>query len=404
MANFGHQMIKSQEQQHFRQINIVHSSTKPASVRVKLKKIVMDQLLQVKCHRDVECLKMKEASNVLQHLNNNSRYGFWYERLLAEKVLLESGHTVDLLAKKIREGYCSTSETKTQIGTVSVENFQFQSTRQYTKSNETEFYTLLLSNGTDVKTSKIARATNGYISFSETFSFEVTPNFKILVQLYGIWMKEPPKLSTLGKYLQCKNSSSCIFSKLQYQNPNTRDIEESTVLKSSFRLLASTEICSSDLQNTKWKLASTPDSDVNDWACFSVKMDNFTIGVRRSGFLTLGIKHNDTFVWNRQWCVLDGSNLKIYNSPSEEDLVDGYLKVDLINCPSSEITEAPRTLCNRPRSLMVHINEDGGAVTKYFFMADNSDDLKSWMADLNLVLDLLRNRNTFKPAAPHKIL
>jgi hypothetical protein len=91
MANFGHQMIKSQEQQHFRQINIVHSSTKPASVRVKLKKIVMDQLLQVKCHRDVECLKMKEASNVLQHLNNNSRYGFWYERLLAEKVLLESG-------------------------------------------------------------------------------------------------------------------------------------------------------------------------------------------------------------------------------------------------------------------------------------------------------------------------
>jgi hypothetical protein len=85
-----------------------------------------------------------------------------------------------------------------------VENFQFQSTRQYTKSNETEFYTLLLSNGTDVKTSKIARATNGYISFSETFSFEVTPNFKILVQLYGIWMKEPPKLSTLGKYLQCK--------------------------------------------------------------------------------------------------------------------------------------------------------------------------------------------------------
>lgn len=176
------------------------------------------------------------------------------------------------------------------------------------------------------------------------------------------------------------------------------------MLKSSFRLLASTEICSSDLQNTKWKLASTPDSDVNDWACFSVKMDNFTIGVRRSGFLTLGIKHNDTFVWNRQWCVLDGSNLKIYNSPSEEDLVDGYLKVDLINCPSSEITEAPRTLCNRPRSLMVHINEDGGAVTKYFFMADNSDDLKSWMADLNLVLDLLRNRNTFKPAAPHKIL
>ncbi|CAH1378754.1 unnamed protein product, partial [Tenebrio molitor] len=65
--------------------------------------------------------------------------------------------------------------------------------------------------------------------FPETFSFEVTPNFKILVQLYGIWMKEPPKLSTLGKYLQCKNSSSCIFSKLQYQNPNTRDIEESTL-------------------------------------------------------------------------------------------------------------------------------------------------------------------------------
>lgn len=51
----------------------------------------MAQLAKLKKQRDVECLKIKEASNVLQILNTSSPYKYWSEKLLAEKVLLTSG-------------------------------------------------------------------------------------------------------------------------------------------------------------------------------------------------------------------------------------------------------------------------------------------------------------------------
>nr|XP_015839293.1 PREDICTED: uncharacterized protein LOC107398700 [Tribolium castaneum] len=338
------------------------------------KKLAMDQFVQLKSRRDVECLKIKEASKVLKYLNECSRYGFWLERLLAEKVLLSSGKAVELLTTKIREEYVEVGARQVQIATISASNVQFQ-LDHVRKPNQTSFFILLLTNDLDVQTSKFERATGGQIHFDETFTFQVHRDFKIKLQLCAISMKEPPKHFALTKFLRCHKIDNT-SAKLQYKNPNTCDFEESEVLKTSFRVVAETEITVSNFHNTAWKLQQ--EFGLSDYVHLNTRVENFKICTQKSGFLTLGQVNG---FWKRQWCFLDDHFLQIYNSPDEES--EPIKVLDLAKC--RKVGLASEGLCNRPRTFFVEMS-DGEMC---FFMADCSSDLGAWLGELELVLDLL---------------
>lgn len=312
-----------------------------------------------------------------------------------------SGKSVELLTNKIREEYIEIKEKEVQIATISVSNFKFTVNSPATKRNETNFYILLLLNDLEVKASKFARAVSGEIKFDEKFAFSVHRNFRIKLQLYSISMKEASKLSIFSKLLPCHVSLNfekfynfysflsqkdhSKSSKIQYKNPNTSDFEETEVLKTSFQLVAETEITPTSLHNKAWKL-DLKNSSLHDYVFLSGKAEDFKICNKKCGFLTLGIKTGEYFLWNRQWCVLDGNFLNVYNSPNDEDFASPKFVLDLFK--SSQIGLASEEICNRPRSFFVEISD-----CKFFFMADNCDEMKMWISELNLVLEFLRFKN-----------
>ena len=79
-------------------------------------------------------------------------------------------------------------------------------------------------------------------------------------------------------------------------------------------------------------------------------------------------------------------------SPSDEDFGEVLFVINLADCPLGEVKEASRTECTRRRSMVLTINEEDRAVS-YYFMADDSQDLTTWLSNFNLILDLLRFKN-----------
>ncbi|KAJ3642436.1 hypothetical protein Zmor_025224 [Zophobas morio] len=333
---------------------------------------VMAQYVKLRSQRDIECQKLKEASKILTQLNRRGGSGSWGERLLAERFLLRGALAVNVLRNKIRDDYISISEENSvPIGTIVLSNFKFRVTTP-PKRHRTEFYVLLLTSGTEVKCSKVARAINYEIVFDEEFSFLVHDNFRIKLQLHSIVMKDSSLFSSIATLFKIKDCQRRAFSKLQYKNFNTCDFEETKVMKTAFKLCGETEVVSSNLHNRAWKLSLMGGCSLND--------------------TDVGYQFRDVVVWNRRWFVLDGCLLKVYNSPSDEDFGEVLFVINLADCSLGEVKEASRTECTRRRSMVLTINEEDRAVS-YYFMADDSQDLTTWLSNFNLILDLLRFKN-----------
>ena len=215
--------------------------------------------------------------------------------------------------------------------------------------------------------------------------YSIATLFKVKVKKIALFFTS----NNIFLFQDCQRRASL---KLQYKNVNTCDFEETKVLKTAFKLCAETEVVASNLRNRAWELSLMGGCSLNEFADFSAKMTNFGIQYRRCGFLTMGCHFRDVVVWNRRWCVLDGCLLKVYNSPSDEDFGEALFVISLADCPLGEVKEASRTECTRRRSMVLTINEEDRVVS-YYFMADDSQDLTTWLSNFNLILDLLRFKN-----------
>lgn len=85
--------------------------------------------------------------------------------------------------------------------------------------------------------------------------------------------------------------------------------------------------------------------------------------------------------------MLEGAILKYWNHPSEE--VTGALgSLDLNYCLEQQISIVDRSLCARPRTLMVPVKYKEGE-RKYLLSADKLSDMKEWEKEINYVLRAL---------------
>ncbi|KAJ8938510.1 hypothetical protein NQ318_005174 [Aromia moschata] len=80
--------------------------------------------------------------------------------------------------------------------------------------------------------------------------------------------------------------------------------------------------------------------------------------------------------------------MRYWNYPSEE-VSNALETVDLRNCPEQRISAADRSICARPRTLMLPIGRNN-AVKKYLLSADDCISLEEWDMELNDVLCSLR--------------
>lgn len=132
--------------------------------------------------RDIECIKLKEATNALKALRIQKKRNF-ADELVAERILLESGAKCKAIEEKIRDLGYSEVKNRCHLASVTIGNFRFSSTIPC--EDYDNFYILIVSCGTDVKLSKtVAPTADGQILFDDLFRFEdIESNFTIKVEL-----------------------------------------------------------------------------------------------------------------------------------------------------------------------------------------------------------------------------
>ncbi|KAL2731417.1 anillin-like isoform X2 [Vespula squamosa] len=252
------------------------------------------------------------------------------------------------------------------------------------------------------------------ISFPDTITVSnLGPNFKILVNVYSLQLRSTSCNKKEGH--SCNNNVSCpsptnLWRRAERSRLRQNEIQCSSIRDTSFEPSGYAELTLQDIHEVSpWSLLSVPSNSILQGIIdlkFSCKIK---ITVVHAGFLTHGNEAGGFAAWNRRWCVLDGSLLKFWNYPQEQDLRPPSLIIDLTYCTSNEVQVVDRSLCAKPRTLMFKTTreriphdknsmllecESSYTVIRNLLSCDTITDLMEWRTKLNYVLSLLRNWNS----------
>ncbi|KAJ8942210.1 hypothetical protein NQ318_021097, partial [Aromia moschata] len=203
---------------------------------------------KLKKERDVECVKMNQASSVLSMIKNKPDKD-WSEELLAERILLETDEKCKLIANEMHEiSYSEARVMKSkQFAMVTLSNFRYPlKVPETTPNSYCEFFVLTLSHGTDFVMSRITRPTNNNLVFSESFTLRnVDANIGITVKVFSIKMKTKGKMR--ATFLRRKAQNLCPMSRIYYENVTTSELKESKLLRTSFVQCGALELTKDDI-------------------------------------------------------------------------------------------------------------------------------------------------------------
>uniref|UniRef100_A0A182NJC6 PH domain-containing protein n=1 Tax=Anopheles dirus TaxID=7168 RepID=A0A182NJC6_9DIPT len=87
----------------------------------------------------------------------------------------------------------------------------------------------------------------------------------------------------------------------------------------------------------------------------SVRSEVRFVGADVCGFLDVGEKVDEGITWSRRWCKMNGFLLEFWNYPQECQEKQPVLFIDLVKCINERIELADRTICSRPRTVKVEI-------------------------------------------------
>lgn len=167
---------------------------------------------------------------------------------------------------------------------------------------------------------------------------------------------------------------------------------------SAFRLLGKCCIRNAELSKSKKQSLILHDCPIHSTISPSftaIVTSRIDLNVKISGFLTVGVENDQSCtIWNRRWCVLENSNLKYWNYPSEEATLPLGI-VDLSYCIEQRIALADRSFCARPRTLLVSLNCNN-TLKRYLLSTDSAKDLKMWEKELNFIIRSLTTWNCMK--------
>ncbi|KAF7387440.1 hypothetical protein HZH68_013117 [Vespula germanica] len=252
------------------------------------------------------------------------------------------------------------------------------------------------------------------ISFPDTITIpNLGPNFKIVINVYSLQLRSTSYDKKEGH--SCNNNVSCpsptnLWRRAERSRLRQNEIQCSSIRDTSFEPSGYAELTLQDIHEVSpWSLLSVPSNSILQGIIdleFSCKI---RISVVHAGFLTHGNEAGGFAAWNRRWCVLDGSLLKFWNYPQEQDSRPPLFIIDLTCCTSNEVQVVDRSLCAKPRTLMFKTTrervahdknsmllecESSYTVVRNLLSCDTITDLMEWRSKLNYVLSLLRNWNS----------
>lgn len=122
-----------------------------------------------------------------------------------------------------------------------------------------------------------------------------------------------------------------------------------------------------------------------------------TITEEIDGFLTIGTESGGLITWNRRWCSLKEAKLRYWNYPYEMDNKAPLEVIDLNSCVNAAVGTAERSVCARPRTLLLLLEFESKdknkmndvLVVKRFLSTDKLKEKKDWESKLNSVISTL---------------
>ncbi|XP_015186178.1 PREDICTED: LOW QUALITY PROTEIN: actin-binding protein anillin-like [Polistes dominula] len=261
------------------------------------------------------------------------------------------------------------------------------------------------------------------IRFPESITVpNLSPHFVIVVDVYSLQLRHM-NFNENGDHQSCNDSITCpsptnLWKKLDKSRLKQNEIScSNSIRETSFQLTGYVQLTLQDLHKAPpWYLLSVPSNSILQGKINFKLSKKIKISLIHSGFLTHGDEAGGLAVWNRRWCVLDGSCMKFWNYPQEHDLRPPLLIIDLTCCTTNEVQVVDRTICARPRTLMFktireRVSRDENTmflecqcsytVVRHLLSCDTIHDMMEWSSKLNYVLSILSNwksrRNHFIP-------
>ncbi|XP_034940589.1 anillin-like [Chelonus insularis] len=241
----------------------------------------------------------------------------------------------------------------------------------------------------------------------------LTPNFKVVIEIYvlrlttGIPYGHEIKyhLEEETKNITCPTPKKLLKRVERPTTPRTGPV----VLSSSFKVTGYTEFYLRDLSlSSPWPLEEVPPDSILLGTIDLELNCNLHYSIEHQGFVTQGNECGGLIAWNRRWCILKSHTLLFWNYPEDQENKMPMMVINLMHCVSEQISPAHRSLCAKPRTLLIetlrvqHPDDTNNlmmechqsfTIIKHLLSFDSTRELVDWMSKLNHILSILREWN-----------
>ncbi|XP_031348646.1 anillin-like isoform X2 [Photinus pyralis] len=317
----------------------------------------------------------------------------------AERILLLAIEKREAVLRELKMvEYEDLTEDCYSVGHVKIGNLLFHPIRTGNLKTKliTQCFFAIASCGPHVLATEIAKLDDqNRINFNKCFMFDSLPSdFEIIIKLYYLNILNAKRLAKTDTTM-CP-SPNHILGFYKKSETRSRRLYSYERREPSFNLYGAAKVVISDLAQCTFNLTNCNESlgSVDLQITSSIELS-----LTHKGFLTIGSEAGGLAVWNRRWCLLDGSVLKYWNYPQDSDFSEPVNTIDLSYCVISSISRANRELCARPRTLVIETGRPSNSdatpytITRHYLSADSVEEMETWERLLNYVLSSLRNWN-----------
>ncbi|KAL3268231.1 hypothetical protein HHI36_007355 [Cryptolaemus montrouzieri] len=346
----------------------------------------------LKNERNQECSKIKGLSKALALLRGRNEKKMTEAYLQAEKQLLLSTIRCRVYTDKILNFKSLPGPMTT--GTVIISGIKIRIKPTVTNFSSNTYFICVASSKFTIIGSKyvqaLGREGRQYLLFDEDMVFEgLEKDFKIYVKIYYVQLDNGNR----GYGILPRKSVAHPVKMYQYDNLLTTSSEEDYFLLPAFKQCGIFELT---FENYKKQHLTNlfPESPLYFTGSIMGTLTNLKMMVRMDGLLNFGQRHgkDDVIIWNIKYVVLEETQVRIYNSPTDEDPI---VKLDLRNAASELVTHS----CHLKYCLQIDIVYDEDPdfhyafKFPYFLRANTPSDFKIWSNKLNYVINKLKEWN-----------
>ncbi|XP_044747110.1 anillin-like protein 1 [Coccinella septempunctata] len=334
---------------------------------------------------------ISQANKALGICQDEEKYKGSKIRIEVERILLKANATKEIIENhKIKYSY---QDPEDRSGFIKISNLRvFLRNSNKPKTVESQYVCILYCGATIYCSTLTYFKKKRRLELPESYTFNELPSdFKIGCQIYVIQSDAVRKHSFYNLIKSCGLLLKSLF--ICSNPPSETECRTRTGFEKCGEFLITRNV--SKPKEFLFEDRSQCDQITEKFLCdiesgVNLKYEMF-------GYLLICKVENDAG-WVKQWCELDGAELKFWNTSGSED--EPKMTIDLSRSLFRRIPYADSAVYCREKSLHVRIKPefpaDGAIHEDVFLSSDDQEVLVNWKVKLNIVLFNLQNWGCMK--------